>query len=91
MPLTNAILLTFSAPLWMPLIAWALFREKTTTATWIGAAVGFVGVVLVLEPRTPTFQHRHPVRAGRCASYVARAHLRPLAGSERYGGRFFGS
>jgi EamA-like transporter family protein len=30
MPLTNAILLTFSAPLWMPVIAWVLFREKAS-------------------------------------------------------------
>jgi drug/metabolite transporter (DMT)-like permease len=28
MPLTNAILLTFSAPLWMPVIAWAVFRQR---------------------------------------------------------------
>jgi drug/metabolite transporter (DMT)-like permease len=54
MPLTNAILLTFSAPLWMPLIAWAVSRQKASKATWIGAALGFVGVVLVLQPH-----HQH--------------------------------
>jgi drug/metabolite transporter (DMT)-like permease len=54
MPLTNAILLTFSAPLWMPVIAWALFREKASRATWVGAGIGFVGVVLVLQPH-----HQH--------------------------------
>ncbi|MCW2688529.1 MAG: protein of unknown function transrane [Mycobacterium sp.] len=54
MPLTNAILLTFSAPLWMPLIAWAVSRQKASKATWIGAAIGFVGVVLVLQPH-----HQH--------------------------------
>lgn len=50
MPLTNAVLLYCSAPLWMPLIAWVAFRQKASVATWIGAAVGFVGVVLVLQP-----------------------------------------
>lgn len=50
MPLTNAVLLTFSAPLWMPLIAWVVSRQKSSRATWIGAAIGFVGVVLVLHP-----------------------------------------
>jgi drug/metabolite transporter (DMT)-like permease len=55
MPLTNAILLTFSAPLWMPLIAWAVSRQKASTATWIGAALGFVGVVLVLQPHHQQF------------------------------------
>ena len=54
MPLTNAILLTFSAPLWMPVIAWAVFREKASKATWVGAAIGFVGVLLVLQPH-----HQH--------------------------------
>jgi hypothetical protein len=55
MPLTNAILLTFSAPLWMPVIAWVLFREKASRATWIGAGVGFVGVLLVLQPQHHKF------------------------------------
>jgi drug/metabolite transporter (DMT)-like permease len=54
MPLTNAILLSFSAPLWMPVIAWLVSREKASAATWFGAALGFVGVVLVLQP-----QHHH--------------------------------
>jgi len=55
MPLTNAILLTFSAPLWMPVIAWILFREKASKATWVGAAIGFVGVLLVLQPHHQKF------------------------------------
>lgn len=55
MPLTNAILLTFSAPLWMPVIAWVVFRQKASTATWIGAAMGFAGVVLVLGPQHDSF------------------------------------
>lgn len=55
MPLTNATLLTFSAPLWMPAIAWVFFREKAAKATWVGAAVGFVGIVLVLQPNHQTF------------------------------------
>ncbi|HET6732837.1 DMT family transporter [Mycobacterium sp.] len=54
MPLTNAILLTFSAPLWMPVIAWLLSRQKASMATWAGAGLGFVGVVLVLQPH-----HQH--------------------------------
>jgi drug/metabolite transporter (DMT)-like permease len=54
MPLTNAILLTFSAPLWMPVIAWLVSRQKFSMATWVGAALGFIGVVLVLQPH-----HQH--------------------------------
>jgi drug/metabolite transporter (DMT)-like permease len=58
MPLTNAILLSFSAPLWMPVVAWLVSREKVSTATWFGAGLGFVGVVLVLQP------HHHRFNAG---------------------------
>jgi drug/metabolite transporter (DMT)-like permease len=54
MPLTNAVLLTFSAPLWMPGIAWLVSRQKAAMATWVGATIGFVGVILVLQP-----QHHH--------------------------------
>jgi drug/metabolite transporter (DMT)-like permease len=55
MPLTNAILLTFSAPLWMPVIAWVVFRHRAATATWVGAAIGFIGVVFVLQPHHADF------------------------------------
>lgn len=50
-PLANATLLTYSAPLWMPLIAWAVTRQRVARATWVGAIIGFVGVVLVLQPQ----------------------------------------
>jgi drug/metabolite transporter (DMT)-like permease len=55
MPLTNAILLGFSAPLWMPVIAWIVLRQKVSRATWIGAAIGFAGVALVLGPQYHDF------------------------------------
>ena len=40
-PLSNATLLTYSAPLWMPLIAWAVSRQQVSRATCIGAAIAF--------------------------------------------------
>src|SRR4029079_2391983 len=54
-PLSNATLLTYSAPLWMPLIAWAVRRQPVAGRTWLGAAIGFVGVLLVLQPQNRTF------------------------------------
>jgi drug/metabolite transporter (DMT)-like permease len=54
-PLANATLLTYSAPLWMPLIAWAVTRQRVARATWAGAVVGFAGVVLVLQPQGRSF------------------------------------
>jgi drug/metabolite transporter (DMT)-like permease len=49
-PLTNAVLLTYSAPLWMPLIAWMLGGQRVAGRVWLGVALGFVGIVLVLHP-----------------------------------------
>lgn len=54
-PLSNATLLTYSAPLWMPLIAWAVTRQTVAGRTWLGAGIGFVGVLLVLQPQNRTF------------------------------------
>ncbi|TQR86754.1 DMT family transporter [Mycobacterium hodleri] len=63
-PLANATLLTYSAPLWMPLIAWAVTRQRVATATWVGAVVGFAGVVLVLQPQG------HRVDVGELAAFA---------------------
>jgi drug/metabolite transporter (DMT)-like permease len=69
MPLTNAILLTFSAPLWMPVIAWVAFRQKASTATWIVAAMGFVGIVLSSARSTTVSTSAHCSRwPARCFS-----------------------
>jgi drug/metabolite transporter (DMT)-like permease len=54
-PLANATLLTYSAPLWMPLVAWVATRQRVAKATWLGAAIGFVGVLLVLQPQGKGF------------------------------------
>lgn len=55
-PLTTANLLTFSAPLWMPVMAWVAFRQRTSRYVWIGAALGFAGIVLVLQPAGHQFE-----------------------------------
>jgi drug/metabolite transporter (DMT)-like permease len=39
----------------MPVIAWVLFREKASRSIWIGAGIGFVGVLLVLQPHHQKF------------------------------------
>jgi drug/metabolite transporter (DMT)-like permease len=54
-PLANATLLTYSAPLWMPVVAWAVTRQRVARLTWIGAGIGFVGVMLVLRPQGHRF------------------------------------
>jgi drug/metabolite transporter (DMT)-like permease len=54
-PLANATLLTYSAPLWMPLIAWVVTRQRVAGATWIGAGIGFIGIMFVLQPQSHGF------------------------------------
>lgn len=54
-PLANATLITYSAPLWMPLIAWAVSRQRVSALTWAGAGLGFIGVMLVLQPQSASF------------------------------------
>jgi drug/metabolite transporter (DMT)-like permease len=49
-PLTNAVLLTYSAPLWLPMIAWLLGGQRVSGRIWLGVALGFAGIVLVLHP-----------------------------------------
>lgn len=55
-PLANATLLTYSAPLWMPLIGWLVTRQRVPGPTWVGAGIGFVGIMLVLQPQSRNFE-----------------------------------
>ncbi len=50
MPLMNAVLLSNSAPLFIPLITWLWFKEKISGVVWTSLMIGFVGVVLILKP-----------------------------------------
>jgi drug/metabolite transporter (DMT)-like permease len=50
MPLMNTVLLSNSAPLFIPLVAWLWLRERITISTAISVAVGFIGVLFILKP-----------------------------------------
>lgn len=50
MPLSNAMVFTYSSPVFIPLIAWLFLKEAMTTRMWVSAALGLVGVVLVAKP-----------------------------------------
>ncbi len=50
MPLMNAVLLTNSAPLFIPLIAWVWLKEKVGMVVWASLFIGFVGILLILKP-----------------------------------------
>ncbi len=50
MPLMDAVLLSNSAPLFIPLITWAWLKQRIGGVVWASLIVGFVGVVLILKP-----------------------------------------
>ncbi|HEX4022882.1 MAG TPA: DMT family transporter [Acidobacteriaceae bacterium] len=50
MPLMDAVLLTNSAPLFIPLITWAWLKEKISDVVWISLLIGFVGIMFILKP-----------------------------------------
>lgn len=50
--LTTATLMSYSAPLWMPVMGHFLFKEKVDRRVWLGVIVGFIGVILVLQPKS---------------------------------------
>jgi drug/metabolite transporter (DMT)-like permease len=82
-PLANATLLTYSAPLWMPLIAWVVTRQRVAGATWVGACIGFVGIMFVLQPQGHGFSAGEAVAlAGALFLAVAMMSVRWLGATE---------
>lgn len=49
-PLVDAVLLQNTIPLFVPIILLVALRKKISPAIWIGLAIGFVGVVLIIKP-----------------------------------------
>lgn len=50
MPLMDAVLLSNSAPLFIPLVTWAWLKERISGVVWGSLLVGFFGVILILKP-----------------------------------------
>lgn len=48
--LSNAMVFTYSPPIFIPLIAWLFLKEKITTAMLCAAGLGFIGVFCVAKP-----------------------------------------
>ena len=54
--LSEAILLNYSLPLFMPLIARAWLREQVPPALWRALGLGFLGILLILRPGIGVFR-----------------------------------
>ena len=58
-PLAEAVALSFSAPLFVTIIAFAFLGEERTAARWIATLVGFGGVLLVVRPGFSELSYAH--------------------------------
>ena len=56
LPLTEAVLLNFSAPIFVPVLGFLLFRFRLDPRALAAVLIGFAGVVLILKPGTAFFQ-----------------------------------
>lgn len=53
--LAQAVLLNYSAPLFIPVMAWFYLRERHRPAVYIAVAVGFIGVAMMMKPGSGLF------------------------------------
>lgn len=48
--LAEAMLLTYSTPLWIPFIAWAWIGERPPWLIWPASLIGLAGIALIVQP-----------------------------------------
>ncbi len=67
--LSNAMVFTYSSPIFIPLIAWLFLKEKMTPSMLIAAVVGLFGVLFVAKPDAGMFNQLSLI--GLTASFLA--------------------
>ncbi len=67
--LSNAMVFTYSSPIFIPLIAWLFLKEKVSAAMLIAALFGLMGVLRVAKPDAGLFNHLSLIGLG--ASFLA--------------------
>lgn len=50
LPLVDALLLSYTRPLFIPLVIYFWFGKKLTRHSWLGLLIGFFGVLFILKP-----------------------------------------
>lgn len=53
--LSNAMVFTYSSPIFIPIIAWLFLKEKLTGLMLSAASLGLIGVILVAKPDSGMF------------------------------------
>ncbi len=67
--LSNAMVFTYSSPIFIPLIAWLFLKEKITLSMLIAAGLGLLGVICVAKPDSGMFNQISMI--GLSASFLA--------------------
>lgn len=67
--LSNAMVFTYSSPIFIPLIAWLFLKEKITRSMLLAAAIGLAGVLFVAKPDSGLFNQISLI--GLIASFLA--------------------
>ncbi|MEG1030942.1 MAG: DMT family transporter [Acinetobacter sp.] len=67
--LSNAMVFTYSSPIFIPFIAWLFLKEKITWQMLIAAAVGLIGVIFVAKPDSGMLNYISLI--GMSASFLA--------------------
>jgi len=55
LPTIDALVLTYTRALFIPLVIWIWFQKKLTGRTWWGLAIGFAGILFILKPEKALF------------------------------------
>lgn len=53
--LSNAMVFTYSSPIFIPIIAWLFLKEQLTKITLAAASLGLIGVIMVAKPDSGMF------------------------------------
>lgn len=69
LPLADAMVFTYAAPVFTPVLAWWWLKESLTGRMMLSVAIGFVGVILVAKPTGALFDPK--ALAGVAASLLA--------------------
>jgi drug/metabolite transporter (DMT)-like permease len=56
-PLMDAVLLSNSAPLFIPLVIYVWFRKTVQPLVWVSLLIGLVGIVMIIKPGPQMFQN----------------------------------
>ena len=67
--LSNAMVFTYSSPIFIPFIAWLFLKEKITWQMLVAAAVGLIGVIFVAKPDSGMLNYISLI--GMSASFLA--------------------